>query len=421
MPRTLLAIATAACLAGTALVLAATTPPAAREGRAGTAGERTSAVEAAFRHESYHPSERATLVVRDRSTRLTIQVFVAGPERVPTRTDTEMNGIPITPVKTIERTPGMQAYSVPIGRWASGLYFARLEAPDGRIGFAPLVVAPRRLGTSRVAVVMPTLTWQAYNFRDDDGDGLPDSWYAGKRQNTVRLGRAHLDRGVPYGFRFHLGFLNWLYWTGRSVDFLAQSDLEQVASPEALRRTYDLVVFAGHHEYVTTREFDLVEAYRDLGGNLVFLSANNFFWRVERRADLIVKDQRWRDLGRPEAALVGVQYVAYQRSPRAPWVARPSRTSRWLFAGTRLHAGSRFARGGVEIDQVAPSSPRGIEIVAEIPHLFGPGRTAQMTYYETPAGARVFAAGAFHFTRAVTADPVVWRMLENLWQRMIRG
>ena len=38
-----------------------------------------------------------------------------------------------------------------------------------------------------------------------------------------------------------------------------------------------------------------------------------------------------------------------------------------------------------------------------------------MTYYETPAGARVFAAGAIDFGGTF---PVVWSMLENLWARL---
>ena len=46
----------------------------------------------------------------------------------------------------------------------------------GAIGrFGPFVVRPARLGQHRVAVVLPTLTWQAYNLRDDDGDGTGDS------------------------------------------------------------------------------------------------------------------------------------------------------------------------------------------------------------------------------------------------------
>jgi hypothetical protein len=378
------------------------------------------AVEAAFRQESYRPGQRARLVITDRSRTLTVQILETGPELETTSSDIDMNGIPVTPVKTIRRRPGRQPLSVPVGRWRSGLYFARLEAPDGRVGFAPFVVAPRRLGVERIAVVLPTLTWQAYNFRDDDDDRRPDSWYAGKRLDTVRLGRAFLDRGVPYGLRFHLGFLHWLSWAGKRVDVLAQSDLERVSSGRRLRRAYDLIVFAGHHEYVTTREYDVVERYRNRGGNLMFLSANSYYWRVVRRGDVIRKSKRWRDLDRPEASLIGAQYIAYRRSPRKPWVVRRTPAMRWFLKGTGLRPGSRFGRGGVEIDHVAKASPRRTQVLAEIPNLFGRGKTAQMTYYETGAGARVFAAGAFHFTRAITTDYVVWRLLENVWARLTR-
>ena len=71
----------------------------------------------------------------------------------------------------------------------------------------------------------------------------------------------------------------------------------------------------------------------------------------------------------------------------------------WLFAGTGLSDGSPFGSGGIEIDKTGPDSPAGVEVLAEIPNLFGPGFTAQMTYYETAAGAKVFAAGAFTFAR----------------------
>jgi hypothetical protein len=407
-----------------ALLVSATAASAASDdgpdGHVRTDTRLVPAVEAAFTRESYRPGRRARLVVRDRSRTLTVQVFEAGPELDETDSDTVMNGIAVTPVKTIHRRPGRQPLTVPVGTWRSGLYFARLEAPDGRVGFAPFVVAPRRIGTTRVAVVLPTLTWQAYNFRDDDGDGRPDSWYAGKRLDTVRLGRAFLDRGVPYGLRFHLGFLHWLHWSEKRVDVLSQWDLERVSSARRLRRAYDLIVFAGHHEYVTTREYDLVERYRDLGGNLMFLSANSYYWRVIRNGDVVRKSGRWRDLDRPEAALIGGQYIAYQRSPRRPWVARRTPAARWFLKGTGLRPGSRFGRGGVEIDHKAKASPRRTQVLAEIPNLFGPRKTAQMTYYETGRGARVFAAGAFHFTRAITTDFVVWRLLENVWARLTR-
>lgn len=384
------------------------------------AGRVVPSIEASFEFEGYRPGQRARLTITNPTRKLTIQILRSGPERVATSTDTEMNGVAVTGLRQIGGRPGPRTILVGVGRWPSGFYFVKLEAADGRVGFAPFVVAPRRIGAHRVAVVLPTLTWQAYNFRDDDGDGLADSWYAGTRVNSVRLGRPHLDRGVPYGFRYQVGFLNWLHRTGRTVDYLSQSDLEAVDDGRALARAYDLVVFVGHHEYVTRTEYDVVEDYRDAGGNLMFLSANNFFCRVERDGNIIVRGSRWRDLGRPEAALVGVQYRTYQRSPRRAWIVRRSKAQRWLFAGTSLEEGSAFSRGGVEIDQLTPASPRGVQLVAEIPRLFGPGLSAQMSYYETDAGAKVFAAGAFHLTRAATSDPVVWRILENLWARLAR-
>jgi hypothetical protein len=378
------------------------------------------AIQAAFAHESYRPGQRARLVIRHHSPSLMLQVLEAGPEHEPTISSTVMNGVPVSRVHSLGRISGLRVVSLRIAHWESGLYFVRLRAADGTLGFAPFVVAPRRLGRHRVAVVLPTLTWQAYNFRDDDGDGQPDTWYAGKRENSVRLGRPFLDRGVPYGFRNQVGFLNWLHWTHKRVDYLSQWDLEHVPSPAALARAYSLVVFAGHHEYVTEREYDLVERYRNLGGNLMFLSANNFYWRVERKSDVIEKAGRWRDLGRPEAGLIGVEYVSHKPSPRGAWIVRRAQPDSWMFAGTDLRVGSAFARGGVEIDQVTGASPRRVRVIAEIPHLFGPGMKAQMTYYETGRGARVFAAGAFHLTRSLTSDPVVARVLSNLWARMAR-
>ena len=40
------------------------------------------------------------------------------------------------------------------------------------------------------------------------------------------------------------------------------------------------MIFSGHEEYVTQQIYDVVQRYRDLGGNLAFLSANNFFRHV---------------------------------------------------------------------------------------------------------------------------------------------
>jgi hypothetical protein len=414
-------------LAAVALLAAGSTPTRTidredLEGRAPTPIELQPGVEAAFPSESYAPGASASLVIFNRARGLRVQIFQSGPEHTRTKGYNEMQGLPVTQPVRIGSSNGHLVVAVRIGNWRSGLYFAKLTAADGRVGFAPFVLRPRRLGTSRVAVVLPTLTWQAYNLRDDNGDGKGDTWYADWKVHTARLGRPFLNRGVPYNFRrYDLPFLHWLAWTGREVDFLSDADLDGVPSGQALSRAYDLIVFPGHHEYVTTHEYDLVEGYRDLGGNLAFLSANNFFWRIVKHGDVMEKTEQWRDRGRPEASLIGVQYRGNDRGGhRGPWIVRDVSAARWLFAGTGLKDGSTFGSGGIEIDKTATGSPLGVDVLAEIPNLFGPGFTAQMTYYETPAGAKVFAAGAFTLAGAVLDDPIVNRLMENLWTQVAR-
>jgi hypothetical protein len=389
------------------------------EGRAPTPEELRPSVEAAFPLESYAPNSRASLVLFNSARGVELQVFRSGPERVHTVGYSEMQGVAVTKPDAIGAVRKSTVVRVSVGDWPSGLYFARLKAADGRVGFAPFVVRPRRLGEHRVAVVLPTLTWQAYNLRDDDGDGKGDTWYADWHKHTALLGRPYLNRGVPYNFRrYDMPFLHWLSRSGKGVDVLSDSDLERAANGRALADAYDLIVFPGHHEYVTTREYDNVERYRDLGGNLAFLSANNFFWRIVKHGRVIEKTQQWRDLGRPEARLIGVQYRGNDGGGhRRPWTVRHADSARWLFAGTGLRDGSPLGVGGIEIDESTDDSPRGIQVLAEIPDLFGPGFTAQMTYYETPAGAKVFAAGAFTLAGQVM-EPDVKAVVENVWNRL---
>jgi N,N-dimethylformamidase beta subunit-like, C-terminal len=370
------------------------------------------------------------LRIFNRARGLRVQIFRSGQEEVRTRDNVTMNGVPVMKQVGIGSSKPGRLARIRIGAWPSGLYFARVEAADGRVGFAPFVVRPRRLGRHDVAVVMPTLTWQAYNLRDMNGDGKGDSWYACRRGGwrkcptgeKVALGRPFLNRGVPSHFRsYDLPFLKWLSKTDREVDYLAQADLEAAPNPSALARAYKLIVFPGHHEYVTKREYNLVEGYRDRGGNLMFLSANNFFMEVVReKTGLIRRTKAWRNQNRPEAALIGVQYVGSDGGRvRGRWTLRPTRATNWLVFGTSLRAGHKFADGGIEIDRTTKDSPRNVEVLAVMRNLFGRGYTAQMTYYETRRGAKVFAAGAFSLAGGALR-PEVSLVLDNLWRRLSR-
>jgi hypothetical protein len=387
---------------------------------------RIQGVDAAVRASSYRPGQFAAIGVQTDARELEVQLFRSGTEWQETHRADMMQGTPVTEPRAIAWHSHSRRHFIRIylpGRLDTGLYFARLTASDGRVGFAPFVLRPRHLGRSaRVAVVLPTSTWEAYNFEDGDGNGWGDTWYAGPRERPatlrVRFGRPFLDRGVPYHFRnYDLDFLHWLVWRHHEVEYLADSDLGRFDGGRRLRRSYGLIVFPGHTEYVTPAVYRNVRGYRRLGGHLMFLSANNFYWRILRRGRSIVRSGRWRDLGRPEAAMIGVQFVVNDGGEhQRPFVVRRAGAVPWLFRHTGVHNGSRIGRFGIEIDARAPSSPPGTRVIAEIPHLIH-GHTAQMTYYEGRNGSKVFAFGAFSMAGVATQRPFI-TMLDNLWERL---
>ena len=384
---------------------------------------RVQGVDAAFTRESYAPGSLERLRIATDADEVTVQLFHAGPEFEPRPPADTMTGLPAGDPVDLPWRWRSASHVVPvrIGDLPSGLYFAKLTASDGRVGFAPFVVRPRILGAAaHVAVVLPTNTWQAYNFHDADGNGWGDTWYAGPSAApaTLRVGlhRPFLHRGVPPHFaRYDADFFHWAAWWHHDADYLTDSDLERFGSGGQLARLYRLVVFAGHEEYVTGHVYRLVRRFRDLGGNLAFLSADNLYWRVVRRGSAIVRTSSWRELGRPEAALVGAQYVGNDGGRhQGPYVLRRAGAAHWLFRGTGLRAGSRFGHFGIEVDARAPSSPRHTVVLAHLP-----ARHAEMTYYETARGAKVFAFGAFTLA-GVATQPPMRQLLDNLWARLER-
>jgi hypothetical protein len=380
-------------------------------------------IDAAFSERSAAPGTEATLVVRTDASALTLQMLRSGPETVPTYANSVINGIAVgAPVQVDWSQNGgaPAAITVPVGSdWASGVYAAQITGDDGRRGFAPLVVRPTS-PQARVAVVLPTSTWAAYNFYDADGDGWGDTWYARWKTNDVDLTRPHSTNGVPYRYRsYDLGFQHWLAQTGKRADMMSDEDLELFATPADLRAAYDLLVFPGHTEYVTGRVYDLVEAFRDKGGNLMFLAANNFFRKITRKDQRQTLVDEWRDLGRPESALLGNQYIPSDRGQRrAPFTVVGADVAPWAFEGTGLTNGATFGLYGIEIDARSAASPASTQVLATIPDLFGPGRTAEMTYYEHWSGAKVFSAGALDFGGQMLLWPQTERIVENVWSRL---
>jgi hypothetical protein len=367
------------------------------------------AVQAAFTKRSYAPGQNAILHLRGRASVLRVELYHAGagPEG-------PMQGAPVGAQQTL-RDPS-SSVALTLGAWPSGLYYARVATPGRGVWYAPFVLRPRHLGAHRVLVVLPTNTWQAYNFEDGD------SWYEHAGVHTIDLTRPYVDGGVPPHYHgYDRGFIRWLALHNEQPDFVSDDDLDGIVSGDRLARAYDLILFSGHEEYDTGHEYGLIERYRDLGGNLAFLSANDFFYKVVKHGGRMDGRWRWRDLGRPEAALVGAQYVDWNhgRYPNRPFVTTDVQQTSWLYAGTGLRDGQGFGVYGIEIDARASSSPRHTRVLAHIPGIFGAGKNAEMTYYTTPAGAKVFSAGVMNFGGSALW-PVVSTMMENLWTAMSR-
>jgi hypothetical protein len=378
---------------------------------------RIQGVDAGFYQPSYAPGQEATVKVSTDAKTLSFQVFAYGGGRFPSIRDLRTEGQAMTPAARVDwaghRDAPASITVVRPGDWPSGLYFLRIKASDGRVGYAPFIVRPRALGTRRVAVVLATQTWQAYNFADANSDGWGDSWYVSGRTHSVDLTRPFLDFGIPFRFNdWDLTFLTWLQAAGKQVDYLSDQDVD-AATGDELAAAYDLIVFPGHEEYVTDRQIAAITRFRDLGGNLAFLAANNMFWRVRIDGPLMTKVAQ-----NDAASLVGAQYIGSNHGAvQAPFVVSGATQAPWLFAGTGLVDGSAFGRYGIEIDAVGPASPPGTIVLARIPDLLGPGKTAEMTYYETPGGSKVFDAGAINFAASATTEPVS-TLLENLWARL---
>jgi hypothetical protein len=114
--------------------------------------------------------------------------------------------------------------------------------------------------------------------------------------------------------------------------------------------------------------------------------------------------------------LLGCSYIFVLLLPSvSAATGRPALVNGSRFTGY----GSPEGRFGIEIDATAPGSPPQTRVLAEIRDLYGRGLTAQMTYYETRLGAKVFAAGAFTIGGAATWQPVT-TLLDNLWRHLAR-
>ena len=266
---------------------------------------------------------------------------------------------------------------------------------------------------------MPTNTWQAYNFRDADGDGYGDSWYAGPQINSVVARRGpFLDRGVPPHFRpYDRRFLHWLARRGRQVDVLAD-ERPRAARRAQLAPPYDLIVFPGHQEYVTSRDVRRDQALPRPGRQPRVPLGEQLL--LPRRAARLATRPR-RAAGATSAArrpaLVGAQYVGWfhNRYPQRPYVVARTRPAPWLFRGTGLARRRPLRQLRHRDRRQHARARRRAHVLARIPRHLRPGPLGRDDLLRD-AARREGLRGRRHQLRRLGAPIARATLLENLWR-----
>jgi hypothetical protein len=348
-----------------------------------------------------------------------------------------------TPIRRLAAVaPSRAAITLP-RTLAAGMYRIRVragsttvEAPLGVRDLTPLD-AP---GDGTALVVLPSMTWLAYDRADVDRDGSADSWYA--------TGPAFPSRGVwtdaplltdrpDSAEEDHLLWRSFFDWA-RPHRIQVVTDVELAAMSDATVARYAALVFPGHTEYYTSQLWNRVQGFRARGGDVMFLSSNSFYRRVE--LDLRAHRERpaWdrsaacvctRDPAHSDMAMAGTGFIELDVDAHVPLQVAPGAidAAPWLFAGTGLRTGDPLGYGVLELDAPAPEpSPAGTTRTSILSGEDAEGRPTAAVLTHEASGAWTFSSGNMAFANLVD-DPLVpdvqraqlRQLLANLWSGLV--
>lgn len=310
-------------------------------------------------------------------------------------------------------------YSIQIPTtWLSGVYLAKLRNKEGKETHVPFVVRDNRVVNHLVQSSVNT--WQAYN--GWGGYSLYDyNSVNGVHGFKVSFNRPYYNYGSADFYSdqsgWELNTLRFLEREGYNVSYCTNVDTH--ADPFLLNRCKSFISM-GHDEYWSVQQRNAVEAARNRGVHMAFLSSNTCYWQVRfekgfdgtaNRTMVCYKNAtkdpfysssstrsqttvQWRDpiVNRPEVDLMGVQYYYYPVN--ADMIVR--NTNHWVFTGSELTDGMALpGLVGYEADRVTPRTPANTTILAESPINTGSeAGLAHMTIFQHPSGAWVFATGS---------------------------
>lgn len=316
--------------------------------------------------------------------------------------------------------------------WVSGVYLGVIQTESQFANFVVFVVRDDER-TAELVYQQSVTTYQAYNDYPADGRRgkslYGDSFGPETKSGTTRAVAVSFDR--PYArdgggqfLEWEIDFVRFLEREGYDVTYT--TDLDTHAHGERLLRSRGFLS-VGHDEYWSQAMYDAVERARDAGVHLGFFGANAAYWQMRLapsaagtpdRIMICYKDAaldpvqgptttvRWRDplLGRPEQALIGVQYgdiiADGVHGAYADYVVQNA--SHWVYADTGLADGDVIPGiVGYETDALDGTTARpvtrddGAVLLSTSPFVGygGTSAVASSAIYQAPSGAWVFAAG----------------------------
>lgn len=338
--------------------------------------------------------------------------------------------------------------------WVSGVYLIKLISSDGYMRYTLFVLRNATVPTP-ILYVLPLLTYQAYNlwggfslYRGTRPDGI--TLDASLRSFAVSFDRPYMMNGLSTFGAFDLPLLSWAESRGYNMAYAADFNLDALVGSVS---QYKLFIISGHSEYWSSGMRNNVTRARDAGVSLAFFGANDVYWHIRLQASPLGPNREvvcykhgyyqdgardstdplaatdpsaatvlWRDppLNQPERLLLGETYrgaVVKSEPLTLSKGALPFLSGAALAPGASLNG-----LVGAEYDHLDPTvAPAGVQIIATstvhcMHTTYCPANgidTANATIYTAPSGARVFDAGTFQWSWALSGISAVGYVQET--------
>lgn len=230
---------------------------------------------------------------------------------------------------------------------------------------------------------------------------------------------------------WNYNMVRWLEKNNLDVTYISNTDVHTRVNKWSKPK---LFLTQGHDEYWSWSMRDNTMKWRDDGVHMAFLGSNTAFWQIryedisENSTDFEeprtvvcfrrpkkdpVKDQyrtlKWRNVGRPEALMVGVEYIFPLGDPFDEDLTVFDH-SHWIFNGTGVKKGDKIhGLLGYEVDRIentiasrnnTEESIQNITKLFETPLVNRANKTivAQSSFFTAKSGAHVFGAGTMQWS-----------------------